>query len=74
VRQLIKKENSNKSEKQLEFILKGKLQKHYEENVFEEMEYILDEKGLSIKEYIKNELESVSKSKIEIGRCLSLVI
>ena len=43
VRQMIKKENSNKSEKQLEFILKGKLQKHYEENVFEEMEYILDE-------------------------------
>lgn len=38
------------------------------------MEYVLDENECSIREYIKNELESVTKSQVKIGRCLYLAI
>lgn len=38
------------------------------------MEYILDEKGVSVREYLKQDVESVTKGKVKIGRCLYLVI
>ena len=63
--------------KTLEFIVNGKLKKFYEDNVFVDMEYILDdEEGVTVGSYIKK-LEKLMQTKganISIGRTLSLSV
>lgn len=69
------KENAN--EKQKEMIIKGKLQKFYENNVFTDMEYLLDcDSELTIGNYInllEKELE-IPKGSLQIGRTLTLSV
>ncbi|CAD8063724.1 unnamed protein product [Paramecium sonneborni] len=75
IRKEVQKEFVSKTPQQQNFILKGKLQNYYSDNVFEHQEYILNEdEPQTIKQYIKKELEDVIKDKVKIGRCLYLTI
>ena len=61
----------------LDFIVEGRMKKFYEDNVFTDMEYILDEEeGVTVGTYIKKleRLMENKDAKISIARTLSLSV
>ncbi|CAK65941.1 unnamed protein product (macronuclear) [Paramecium tetraurelia] len=75
IRKEVEKEFGSKTAQQQNFIVKGKLQNYYSDNVFEHQEYFLNEdEPKTIKQYMAKELEEVIKDKVKIGRCLYLTI
>ncbi|CAD8165956.1 unnamed protein product [Paramecium pentaurelia] len=75
IRKEVQKDFGSKTPQQQNFIVQGKLQNYYSDNVFEHQEYILNEdEPQTIKQYIKKELEDPIKDKVKIGRCLYLTI
>ena len=62
----------------LDFIVEGRMKKFYEDNVFTDMEYILDEEeeGITVGTYIKKleKLMENKEAKISIARTLSLSV